>query len=211
MAWRLVASKREQQMGLTAECKVVLNGRSAMCQVHCGDGEVDCRGDLRFRWKWNTLSLVEDGDGVLKLVRGDESASIHLGANSAKWAHAIRHPKTRIDKLGLKAGHKYQAWGTFDSEFNEEVNARAGAESEPPLDIVFVRLDGAGDLTKLNLAREQIQSAGMIWAIWPKGRKEFRDSDIRIHGLASGLVDVKVASFSESLSALKFVIPIKDR
>lgn len=198
-------------MGLTSECKVVLNGRSAVCQVHCGDGEVDCRGDLRFRWKLSSLSSVEDDNGVLMLVRGDESASIYVGANSPKWAHAIKHPKTRIDKLGLKSGHKYQAWGTFDPEFDAELTARSGAESQPPLDAVFVRLNGADDLSKLNVAKEQIQSNGMIWAIWPKGRKEFRDSDIRNHGLASGLVDVKVASFSESLSALKFVIPVKDR
>jgi len=37
------------------------------------------------------------------------------------------------------------------------------------------------------------------------------DDDARTAGPAAGLVDVKVASFSETLSALKMVIPVKDR
>jgi len=51
----------------------------------------------------------------------------------------------------------------------------------------------------------------MIWAIWPKGRSEFRDAEIRDYILKIGLVDIKVASFSTSLSALKLVIPLKAR
>ena len=50
-----------------------------------------------------------------------------------------------------------------------------------------------------------------VWVVWPKGQKAFREDDARTAGPAAGLVDVKVASFSETLSALKMVIPVKDR
>lgn len=80
--------------------------------------------------------------------------------------------------------------------------------TEGQLDAVFIRMDSDEDLTKLNEARAQIGQAGMIWAVWPKGRKEFREDDIRDYALRNELVDVKVASFSDSLSALKLVIPV---
>ncbi len=92
----------------------------------------------------------------------------------------------------------------------------AGAKVAPrrgpgPYDIVIVRLDRPSDLPSLVDARERIVANGMVWAIWPKGRKEFREDDIRHFGPAAGLVDVKVMSFSDELSGLKLVIPLARR
>jgi hypothetical protein len=47
----------------------------------------------------------------------------------------------------------------------------------------------------------------MIWVVWPKGQKHIREDDIRRRAIACGLVDIKVCSFSDTLSALKLVIP----
>ena len=41
--------------------------------------------------------------------------------------------------------------------------------------------------------------------MWPKGRKEFREDDVRAAGPSVGLVDVKVVAFSETLSGLKMM------
>lgn len=198
-------------MGLEVMCRVEWNGSESMGKAHCGDGEIDFKGDFRFRWKWSELSVVEAGEGVLTVAKGEERAQFHLGDAAAKWEHAIRNPKSRLDKFGLKPGHAYQAWGEFDDAFAPELAARAGAPGVEPLDVVFVRLSGAADLDQLLKARAAIASNGMIWAVWLKGRKEFREDDIREFALANGLVDVKVASFSESLSALKLVVPVSLR
>ncbi|HEY2980381.1 MAG TPA: hypothetical protein VGJ22_04300 [Anaerolineales bacterium] len=48
-------------------------------------------------------------------------------------------------------------------------------------------------------------------AVWTKGRKEFREDDIRAFALAHDLVDVKVMAFSETLSGLKLGIPVAKR
>lgn len=117
--------------------------------------------------------------------------------------------KSRLDKLGLKPGHRYAAWGEFDKAFPVELAARAGRPLEKgPYDAVFVRLEPSDNFKLIDKARKQIEPNGMIWAIWPKGRKELREDDIRKYALANGLVDVKVASFSDTLSALKLVIPV---
>ena len=76
-----------------------------------------------------------------------------------------------------------------------------------PYDIVLVGVNSTSDLSKLKEAKGRIVPSGMVWAIWPKGRREFREDDIRRYGPLAGLVDVKVMSFSDELSGLKLVIP----
>lgn len=199
-------------MGLEAECRASVGGKVSAGKAHCGDGELEFRGEFRLRWKWSELTRVQAMDGVLVAVRGAELGEFFLGEDAEKWAHAILNPKSRLDKLGVKPGHRYAARGEFDEAFSEELRIRAGDPAfGGPLDVVFVRLDGPGDLDMLLQARQEIVPNGMIWAIWPKGRKEFREDDIRNFALANGLVDVKVASFSATLSALKLVIPVAMR
>jgi len=67
------------------------------------------------------------------------------------------------------------------------------------------------DLPRLESLRNSIKKNGAVWVVWPKGRKEFREDDVRAHGPKAGLVDVKVVSFSDTLSGLKMVIPLKER
>lgn len=63
--------------------------------------------------------------------------------------------------------------------------------------------------------RAALLQNGMVWISWPKkSAKVPTDLDeniIRNLGLASGLVDVKVAAVDAVWSGLKFVIRVKDR
>jgi hypothetical protein len=180
-------------------------------KAHCGDGEISFRGDFRFLWRWKDLSSFEARDGQLTVRKSTDVAIFELGEMAEKWCFAIQNPKTRLDKLGLKANHGYQVWGEFDDSFEGELELIAGTQGNEPLDAVFIRLDRGADLPMLVRGRKAIVQNGMIWAVWPKGRREFREDDIRNFSLQNGLVDVKVASFSLTMSALKLVIPVKDR
>ena len=75
--------------------------------------------------------------------------------------------------------YAYQAWGEFDDTFALELEHVAGKPGNEPLDAIFVRMNASADLEKLKRAKELITQNGMIWAIWPKGRSEFRDAEIR--------------------------------
>ena len=48
------------------------------------------------------------------------------------------------------------------------------------------------DLPRLAALRRSIKPEGAVWVIWPKGRKEFREDDVRNYGPQAELVDVKV-------------------
>ena len=127
----------------------------------------------------------------------------------------VRYPRSRTEKLGIKPDSRVLVKGLKDTLFLAEAKA-VGAkvavrEGAGPYDIIIVRLDSSLDLPLLLDAKERIVPNGMIWAVWPKGRKEFREDDIRHFGPGAGLVDVKVMAFSDELSGLKMVIPVAKR
>lgn len=127
-----------------------------------------------------------------------------------------RYPKPVIDKLGVKPGQRVSVLGLpGDSPFRAPVAERAAKLSWGRLlkdnDLVFVALTSVAELSQLPRLRAAIVPDGAIWPLWPKGRKELREYDVRAAALASGLVDVKVVAFSEVLSALKLVIPLSQR
>lgn len=120
--------------------------------------------------------------------------------------------RTRTEKLGVKPGLRVAVMGVKDPAFLTELKeegAKVAAQPGPgPYEMVVVRLDALSDLPLLLEAKKRIVPNGMIWAVWPKGRKEFREDDIRHFGPQAGLVDVKVMAFSDVLSGLKLVIPL---
>ena len=61
----------------------------------------------------------------------------------------------------------------------------------------------------------RITTAGALWIAWPKRASgvatDLDENVVRDHGLAEGLVDVKVAAIDETWSGLKFVRRVRDR
>jgi hypothetical protein len=57
-----------------------------------------------------------------------------------------------------------------------------------------------------------IEPNGAVWVVRPKGgRSELRDTDVIQAGLDAGLVDNKIASFSDTHGAMRLVYRLKDR
>lgn len=52
-----------------------------------------------------------------------------------------------------------------------------------------------------------LNGAAALWIVYPKGQTSITESDVRCTGLSAGLTDIKVASFSPTHTALKFVVP----
>ena len=127
---------------------------------------------------------------------------------------AVRYPRSRIDKLGVKPGHRVTVLSVDEPAFLAELDER-GADVSPRAragsDIIFVGMTAKADLPRLTALRRSIKPEGAIWVIWPKGRKEFREDDVREYGPRAELVDVKVMAFSDTLSGLKMVVPLAKR
>jgi hypothetical protein len=123
--------------------------------------------------------------------------------------------RPRLDKLGVRPGMRVGLVGFDEPEFLAELAQRVTAPVRGRIpkgtDLAFVYLDGKAALPQLSKARRAIAPNGAVWALWPKGRKELREDDIRAFGSSAGLVDVKVIVFSPALSGLKLVIPVAQR
>jgi hypothetical protein len=94
-----------------------------------------------------------------------------------------------------------------------ELHRRAGRS---PYDVVLLFApDRASLVRRFAPARDRISVAGALWACWPKRASgvatDLTDNVVRAHGLATGLVDVKVAAIDATWSGIKFVVRLRDR
>ncbi len=68
------------------------------------------------------------------------------------------------------------------------------------------------DLRQLKDIKNWIEPNGAIWVVRPKGgRSAIRDTDVIEAGLVAGLVDNKIASFSDTHGAMRLVFRLHDR
>ena len=74
-----------------------------------------------------------------------------------------------------------------------------------------MQADAPGDLAKIVKWKASLAPAGALWIVSPRGVPGLKDTDVMAAAKRAGLVDVKVVRFSETHSANKFVIPVKDR
>ena len=134
--------------------------------------------------------------------------------------------KPLLDKLGVKPGMRAAVIGIDDASFLEALGVRTDitlGEAPAGTDIVFLGAEEPADVERLAELRELIARDGAIWVVNPravKGRSAaagaalttgFNSNHVMRLGLEAGLVDVKIARFSDTHTATKFVIRRKDR
>lgn len=124
--------------------------------------------------------------------------------------------KPLLDRLGVKPGSRVAVVGIDDAWFVNMLRERTGdvliGKPRRACDIVFLRTDDMRDLDRIREAKAWIEPNGAIWAVRPKGPgSPLRDTDLIAAGLRAGLVDNKIASYSETHGAMRFVFRLKDR
>jgi hypothetical protein len=123
--------------------------------------------------------------------------------------------RTRIEKLGVKRDSDVLLLGIErDTAFLEELReagARIRTSGTQSADMIFATFRHRDDLRRLAALVRRIHADGVLWTLRPKGSKDLTEIEMMRAGQAAGLVDVKVVSFSETLTAEKFVIPVARR
>lgn len=203
-------------MGLEADCTAHLAGKTPVAgRAFLETTELIFKqGARRHSIALQDVKAAQAKAGWLEVTHRTGIARFELGQAAEKWALRIRYPRSRIDKLGVKPGSRVAVIGLDDREFEKEIRSRTAdvaAKAKPESDLIFVFMKEKKEIDRLRALRSAIKPEGGIWVVWPKGRKEFREDDVRAAGPALGLVDVKVVSFSDTLSGLKMVIPVAQR
>lgn len=179
-------------------------------------------GNVRLSVPYGEMSTVEARNGALHVTFHDGTAVFAIGDVASKWADRIRNPPGRLDKLGVKPGHHVVVLGVKDAAFVRELSARAVRVSTrlagrgPRLrsgraDVIFYAADSRAALARLKPLQKHMKRDGAIWVIRPKGVAAITETDVMKAGKAAGLVDVKVARFTDTHTAEKFVIPLNRR
>jgi hypothetical protein len=201
-------------------------GQEAMCTARCGAQtsrgkallETDAlifRGDFRLSVPLKEVRAVEAGAGQLRVVFAGGEVALDLGRLAEVWAEKIRSPKGRLDKLGVRPDSRVGLLAIREEAFRDELRRRTEAvvEGHPDrdCDLVFLGVDSGPDLEQVASLAAALGDQAALWVVYPKGQKALTENDVLAAGRAAGLKDTKVVRFSETHTALKFVIPLKRR
>jgi len=118
-----------------------------------------------------------------------------------------------LDKLGIRPGMRVALLGVDDAAFLALLADRTSDVTagwpKPDTDVILLAADTTADLAPLASLATMIRPAGAIWVVSRKGRDAtLRDVEVMDAGREAGLVDNKVASFSDTHTSLRLVIPV---
>jgi hypothetical protein len=207
-------------MGSEVKCRVRFGKQQSEGKALLETSEIIFRGDFRLKIPFTTIQSAKVVEGELQLRTSEGVATFELGDSTAqKWREKILHPKSRIEKLGIKPGTRVSLIGceNDDEEFVKELqSAKAvmiSAENKPTkdCDCIFLRIDTNKQLTQVAKIARGMLGAVALWIIYPKGQQHITEGDVLSAGRKAGLTDIKVVGFSPTHTALKFVIPVNKR
>lgn len=197
-------------MGREVACAAVVDGKRVEGRALLETDGVIFRGDRRLSIPRAQMQDVQAEQGRLTIAYPGGTVAFELGDQAENWARRILNPPSRLDKLGVKEGHKVVVLGVGDDGFRAELEARVGrvfGRAVAGADLVFFGAGSRARLARLPKLKDCLAPAGALWVIRPKGGGPISESDVLDAGRRLGLVDVKVVRFSDTHTAEKFVIP----
>jgi len=204
-------------MGSEVHCKVRFGRQEGEGKALLETSELLFRGDFRLKIPFSSMKSVKAADGELHVQTKEGLAVFDLGPAAEKWREKILHPKSRMEKLGIKPGAKVSLFGefAFDEGFLRELgsltrNLGAGKIATDS-EWIFFAADSKADLGSLPKLAKSMKGVAALWIVYPKGQKHITEIDVLAAGRKTGLKDVKVVGFSATHTALKFVIPLEHR
>jgi hypothetical protein len=205
-------------VGNEANCVVTFGKQKARGKAFLETSELIFRsedGAMRLKFDFASIKSAAAVEGQLRLEGPEGTAVFELGANAAKWCDKILHPKTRIEKLGIKPNATVSLIGNFDADFLAELRSATKNITDGKVAAVtawiFFAADSSKDLSQISKFAKALKGAAALWIVYPKGQKQITENDAIAAGRKSGLKDVKVVGFSPTHTGLKFVIPVEKR
>jgi len=202
-------------MGNEAACTLRYAGKTLSGRALLESTEIIFRGDTRLKIPFSTITEAQSQNGELHIRTKDGVAIFALGPQAAKWREKIANPKSLLDKFGVKPGDLVSLAGKFPADFLASLKKHHAVIHQNNFrkdsSWVFFAADSTKDLRRLPSLAKSMSGYAALWIVYPKGQTSITESHVRSAGLKAHLVDIKVASFSPTHTALKFVIPKSNR
>ncbi len=201
-------------MGQELECKVRFGGKAAVGKALLESEELLFRGGMRLRIPFRAMKSIKSAGGELRIEFPEGTAIFELGPQAQKWAEKILHPKSLLDKLGVKPGAVVSVIAVRDERFLKQLRERTneiGETTRSESDWIFLGAESKDGFSQIRPLTKSLKKTGGLWIVYPKGQKHITEKDVLGAGKKAGLVDVKVVGFSATHTALKFVVPVSSR
>ncbi|MFD2262634.1 hypothetical protein ACFSM5_07020 [Lacibacterium aquatile] len=197
-------------MGREARCKVTVAGRSVEGLALLESDAIILRGGYAARLpRGEILSAKVQGEALI-LTTSKQVTSLTMGvAEAARWAATLANPRTRLEKLGIKAGTKVFLVDVEDDEIAEEL-ARIGAPQTQAAEatVLLIGVACVDDLGRTEAYARTMPPAAHLWVLRPKGKgMRVSEAEVMAAGRTLGLSLSKTLSFSEKLTGERFTWP----
>ena len=131
-------------------------------------------------------------------------------------------------KLGIKQGHSVLVVNAPDhmEDLLPDLPASVHLILAAPEELASLNARGCDVLLLFCIDRPALDASfaavhrlltwdGGLWVCWPKRSSplasDFKEDDVRVHGLESGLVDNKICAIDQDWSGLRFVHRVENR
>ena len=202
-------------MGSEVNCKVRFGKQESEGKALLETSEIIFRGEFRLKISFASIKAVEAKEGRLRVATLEGLVVFELGAQAEKWREKILHPKSRLEKLSVKPDASVSLLGKFEAEFLTELGEQTDAVSTGKVkagsELIFFGAESRAELSRVATLAKQIKGAAALWIVYPKGQKHITEADVISAGRKAGMKDIKVAGFSLTHTALKFVLPLAAR
>jgi hypothetical protein len=200
-------------MGSEATCHCQWASEAASCKVLLETNEVIVRGSIRRSVPIASLTAISVRGDQLRFRAGEDEVALSLGAPLAeKWAKKLTSPPpTLAAKLGISGSIRVAIFGELSAqELDEAVATSASAKNarvDPAVsDLILAEVRTIDDLRQVLGRYAGYPGEPPIWIIYPKGKgKPLAEAEVRDTLRHEGFIDTKVASVSQTLTALRFI------
>ena len=196
-------------MGREALCECTVAGTTAKVKALLETEEIILRGPIHMTAPLKSLKNIRVESEALCFTFRDTPVQLRLGAKASdSWAKKIKiPPPTLADKLGI-TGKVVRAIGPVEKPIYSALESALLVREEDP-DLLIACIETPESLAfTLREAKKQLARFIPIWLVYRKGPGHpINEAVIRATLRAQGMMDTKVASVSEHLTALRFNVP----
>jgi hypothetical protein len=134
-------------MGNELNCVARIDGKTDRGKALLETSELIFRGaECRVKIHFSEMRGVRARDGELRFKTKDGEFGFAVGQAAGKWREKILHPKTRLEKLGVRAGMEVAVIGEPEARFAKELaqnNVRfRKSDAQPGAGLVSWFVDG---------------------------------------------------------------------
>jgi hypothetical protein len=193
-------------MGRELQCNVKLGKQQGLATAHLDSTGIQLRGSIRGVWLHAQLNAIEVRNDSLTASTPDGLLSIALGnVEAEKWRHALLNPKSRAEKLGLKAKMRVFVIGAHE-EISAELSSAECVVSKKIDDaaLVFLPVMDSKALNGFDRLPEDADHAQHVWVLREKGRDGVSEKLILDAAAAAGFKPTKTLRWSDTLTADRY-------